>query len=148
MHPVFPQYPADPYEAPMQVVRENPISNTTFNNVAGLNQWVWDLIHAGNPRSVFLNYQLVDVLWANAPTAVTPAAMAPLTEGNPLPNPAIHKVANTTLETYLQNTSACLDCHAQAAIAPGPGRKPLASDYSFLFAMAGDSSGKMTSSKR
>lgn len=143
-HPAFPRHPGDPYEAPVQVVRENPISNTTFNDVAGLNQWVWNLIRESNPQSVFLNYQLVDVLWANAPAAVPPAAAVPLTAGNPLPNPAIHKVANTTLETYFQNTSTCLDCHTKAAIAStsirGTKTKQMASDYSFLFSMAESSS--------
>jgi hypothetical protein len=135
-HPVFPRRPADPYEAPVQVVRANPISNTTFNDIAGLNQWVWNMIHENNPKSVFSNYQLVDVLWANAPTAVPAAAAVPLTAGNPLPNPAIHKVVNTTLETYLQNASTCLDCHTKAAISPAMGTKKTASDYSFLFSMA------------
>jgi hypothetical protein len=116
-HPVFPHHPDDPYDAPVQVIRENPISSTTFNDVAGLNQWVWNLPRTTNPNSVFLNYQLVDVLWANSPAVVSKASPAPLTAGNPLPNPAIHKVANTTTETYFQNTFTCLDCHTQAAIA-------------------------------
>jgi hypothetical protein len=141
-HPVFPRYPADPYDAPVQVVRENSISHTTFNDVAGLNQWVWKLIRAGNPNSVFVNYQLVDVLWANAPAAVPIAAAIPLTAGNPLPNPAIHKVANTTLETYFQNTSTCLDCHTKAAIASAGATKTMASDYSFLFGVADSSASR------
>src|SRR5262249_48234850 len=78
--------------------------STTFNDVAGLNQWVWNLLRATNPNSVFLNYQLVDVLWANSPATVPAASVALLTAGNPLPNPAIHKVANTTMETYFQNS--------------------------------------------
>jgi hypothetical protein len=59
----------------------------------------------------------VDVLWANSPAVISKASPAPLTAGNPLPNPTIHKVANTTIETYFQNTFTCLDCHTQAAIA-------------------------------
>jgi hypothetical protein len=139
---VFPRYPADPYDAPVQVIRENSISHTTFNDVAGLNQWVWTLIRAGNPNSVFVNYQLVDVLWANAPAVVPTAAAIPLTAGNPLPNPMIHKVANTTLETYFQNTFTCLECHTKAAIAPAAATQILASDYSFLFGMADRSSSR------
>jgi hypothetical protein len=140
--PVFPRHPADPYDAPVQVIRENSISHTTFNDVAGLNQWVWTLIRAGNPNSVFVNYQLVDVLWANAPAVVPTAAAVPLTAGNPLPNPMIHKVANTTLETYFQNTFTCLECHTKAAIAPAAATQILASDYSFLFGMADSSSSR------
>lgn len=139
-HRVLPRYSADPYDAPVQVVRENSISRTTFNDVAGLNQWVWTLIRASNPNSVFVNYQLVDVLWANAPAVVPIASAIPLTAGNPLPNPSIHKVVNTTLETYFQNTSTCLDCHTQAAIATAAATKKIASDYSFLFSMADSSS--------
>jgi hypothetical protein len=141
-HPVFPRYPADPYDAPVQVVRENSISHTTFNDVAGLNQWVWMLIRASNPNSVFVNYQLVDVLWANAPATVPTAAAIPLTAGNPQPNPLIHKVANATLETYFQNTFTCLECHTKAAIASAAATKTMASDYSFLFGMADSSSGR------
>jgi hypothetical protein len=84
----------------------------------------------------------VDVLWANAPAVVPKAAAVPLTEGNPLPNPVIHKVANTTLETYFQNTFTCLECHAKAAIASAGATKTMASDYSFLFGMADSSTGK------
>src|SRR5262249_36859493 len=138
-HPVFPHHPDDPYDAPEQVVRDNPISSTTFNNVAGLNQWVWNLLRASNPNSVFLNYQLVDVLWANSPAVVPKASPAPLSAGNPLPNPAIHKVANTTIETYFQNTFTCLDCHTQAAIAFSVTSKKMGSDYSFLFGKADSS---------
>jgi hypothetical protein len=132
-HPMFPRPLTDPYDAPMQVVRENSISDTTFNNIAGLNQWVWNLIRNRNPHSVFLNYQAVDVLWADVPARNPPGAEIPLTAGNPQPNPATRKVANTTVETYFQNTSTCLDCHASAAIASADGPKRIASDYSFLF---------------
>jgi hypothetical protein len=135
-NPTLPRPATDPYDAPMQVVRENPISATTFNNIAGLNQWVWNLIRDRNPNSVFLNYELVDVLWADIPTRNPPGAKIPLTAGNPQPNPAIRKVANTTVETYFQNTSTCLDCHASAAIASADETKNIASDYSFLFGEA------------
>jgi hypothetical protein len=134
--PNFPRQPHDPFDAPMQVVRENPINGATFDNVAGLNQWVWNLIRANNPESVFLNYQLVDVLWASAPANVPPGSEVPLTAGNPLPSPSTQKVANTTMETYSQNSVTCLDCHTKAAVASAQGLKKFASDYSFLFSMA------------
>jgi hypothetical protein len=73
---------------------------------------------------------------ANSPAVISKASPAPLTAGNPLPNPAIHKVANTTIETYFQNTFTCLDCHTQAAIASPVTPKKMASDYSFLFGKA------------
>ncbi len=122
----------DAYAAPMQVIRENPISSRGTDNVAGLNQWVWNLIRSGNPDSVWLNYQLVDAQWASSPATVAAGAQIPLTAGNPQPNPVAQKVTNTTMETYSQNSKSCLDCHTQAAIARGK----YASDYSFLFGMA------------
>jgi hypothetical protein len=120
----------------MQVVRENPINDSSFDNIAGLNEWIWNLIRSSNPDSVFLNYQLVDVLWASSPVKVAPGARIPLTAGNPQPSPATQKVANTTMETYSQNSKTCLDCHVRAAIAPARGPNQYASDYSFLFSMA------------
>lgn len=135
-HPQFPRQSVDPYRAAMQVVRENPINNTTVDDIAGLNQWVWDLIRESNPKSVFLNYQLVDVSWSSAPASVPPGSHIPLTAGNPVPNSGAQKVANTTMETYFQNTNTCLDCHASAPIAAPGKTKPLASDYSFLFSRA------------
>src|SRR5205823_439786 len=33
-NPYFPHNPPDPYSAPMQVIRENPISNTSVDNIA------------------------------------------------------------------------------------------------------------------
>lgn len=136
-HPHFPHHPADPYSAAMQVVRENPINSTTVDDIAGLNEWVWGLIRQSNPKSVFLNYQLVDVSWSSAPANVPAGSIVPLTAGNPVPNPGAQKVANTTMETYFQNTKTCLDCHASAPIAALNKAKMPASDYSFLFRRAG-----------
>jgi hypothetical protein len=166
-NPYFPHAPNDAYNAPVQVVRENPIS-TTPDQVVALNQWVWDLIRNQNAKSVFLNYQLVDVLWANMGSPVPPASQVPLTKGDPRPNS--YEVANTTMESYFQNSLTCLDCHASAPIASvlssralgsgkpvdilqkvlrqkrGPAvrgnRSPqYASDYSFLFSRAQPSRG-------
>jgi hypothetical protein len=132
----------DPFDAPMQVARKHPINSSSADNVAGLNQAMWNLIGASNPDSVFVNYQLVDVLWPNDSTAIRPGATIPLTEGDPQPPPAAQPVANTTLETYAQDAT-CLSCHASAPIAtvqPGDDEAPsptYASDYSFLLSRAG-----------
>jgi hypothetical protein len=151
----------DPYNAPVQVVRTTPISNTTTNNIAALNTATWATIKAANPQSVFLNYQLVNVLWPNNNTPIAPGMTTPLPAGNPQP---VQPVANTVLETYHQ-TLTCLTCHVSAPIAqtgtaeravvkisrsaltaepPPPGKAsalaapsaPFASDYSFLFGEA------------
>jgi hypothetical protein len=116
--PYFPNTQNDPYQAPIQVVRENPISSNGTDNVAGLNAWVWtNLIAPANPDSVFLNYQLVDVLWANNPTPVSAGAQVPLPAGTPQPPAQTRIVANTTMETYFQTTKNCLFCHQNAGIA-------------------------------
>ncbi|KAB8029099.1 hypothetical protein [Fluviispira multicolorata] len=116
-NPYFPNYPTDPYNAPIQVMRMAPISNTGANNVAGLNKWVWDnVISPANSQSVFLNYQLVNVVWANNPEIIQAGARTPLPDGNPQPNPSSFVVANTTLETYFQQTKSCLTCHQNAGL--------------------------------
>lgn len=147
----------DPYNAPIQVARVHPISSNVSDNVAGLNQAMWNLIAASNPSSVFLNYQLVDVLWPNNNTMIPPAATIPLTQGDPQPDPTLRPVANTSLETYIQKAT-CLDCHASAPISSAQAQSVLripkprrtgaasaprttssptyASDYSFLFSQA------------
>lgn len=116
-NPYFPHNPPDPMNSPIQVVRENPLSSSSTDNIVALNTWAQQLIAQANPNSVFQNYQLVDVLWANNPAPIQAGAAVPLTSGNPQPNPAFEKVANTTLETYLQNTDTCMDCHRYAPIA-------------------------------
>ena len=147
----------DPYDAPMQVDRVHPISSSNTDNVAGLNQAMWNLIAGSNPNSVFLNYQLVDVLWPNMSTSVPAGATTPLTQGDPQPNPRVQPVNNTSLETYIQQAT-CLDCHASAPISSAQSQQVLriatprrsgsasappttstptyASDYSFLFSRA------------
>lgn len=144
----------DPYSAPMQVVRTtsiNPFSESITNTA-------WDLMNKANASSsVYKHYRLVDMFWPASQTVRVPAprATVPLTAENMAP--PNRPVANTTLETYVQN-SVCLDCHSFANVATtssllrggtrGPrliviGRSPgkrtaaagsnLASDYSFIF---------------
>jgi len=153
--PYFPQQPGDPYQVPMQVVRTTPISTLSTNNIASLNQFMWGQISAANSDSVFLNYQLVNVLWPNNNTTIPAGATTPLTSGDPQPTPNQQIVANTTMETYFQSCNTCLDCHVNAPIAKvSPLPKPLnvlrlslskslqassgtyASDYSFLLSRA------------
>ena len=133
-----------PYDRPIQVVRTQPISSTTVNDIAALNDRVWDTIGEANPDSVFLNYQLVNVLWPNVNSPIQRGAVVPLPSGSP--QPPNQRVANTTMETYHQNLS-CLDCHQDAAIASVSNSKlsisnqaenapQKASDYSFLFRSA------------
>lgn len=123
----------DPYDAPVQVVRNTPISSAPTNDIAGLNKQVWDAIAAANPDSVFLNYQLVNVLWPNNNSPIAPDSPVPLTAGDPQPPAAQQPVANVVLETYHQDKH-CLSCHTYAPVAGA--NATLASDYSFLYANA------------
>jgi hypothetical protein len=138
-----------PYDAPEQVVREQAIPTA----VVSLNEAVWGLIEKANPKSVFLNYQLINVLWPNAPFTVSPRSRTPLLSGNPQPQPPA-AVANAAIETYVQNQS-CLSCHVYGGVAPTnkpltasaitvtppldtppPPTAPYAADYSFVLGHA------------
>jgi hypothetical protein len=146
-----------PYTRPVQVVRESSFTQQTIDANASFQALI-----AANP-SVFHNYELVDVQWPSKTVRVAPGARVPLPDGSavppnsvPSPGPNSELVANTTMETYIQDHS-CLFCHmfgaiatpapsagAHAAlvrtivIAPLPKASPSAppppgSDYSFIF---------------
>ena len=141
--------PTNPYNAPIQVVRESAIPSRPNDDVVGLNQYVWNQIKAGSPKSVYLNYELVNTLWSNQNTTIPAGSTVPLFAGQLSPGPQQEPVANTTLETYVQQAT-CLACHASAPIAsvtppptmkvfdpakfgtPGTAQNAYASDYSFL----------------
>ena len=103
------------------------------------------LIRQHNPDSVYQNYQLVNVIWNDSTVDENKAKTLPvdsLSLTGFRPNPAAFPVANTVLETYVQQTS-CVECHAHAHIAALPAAKTshqtvpeYASDYSFLFKLA------------
>lgn len=138
----------DPYNAPQQVIRLYPIPADNINNVGCLNQAVQKMIATANPKSVFQYYRLVNLLWPSNNQTLRGPQRTPVTKGDPQPNTP---VANTTLETYVQRTLSCLDCHAFApaasvstntptvkitkATAPGPS-SPFSADYSFLLSEA------------
>jgi hypothetical protein len=140
-----------PYSAPMQVTRITPVE-TTANGVTG---YVWGLLPA---NSVFNYYRLIDVQWPNQPSMVAPGSTTPLSRGDIQPPDTTRIVANTTLETFVQNSASCMDCHQYAPIAQPSSRTaqrkllivpqraaaratapavstgaPYASDYSFTF---------------
>jgi hypothetical protein len=142
-----------PYDKPMQITRISPVG-TTAN---GVTAYVWSLLP---PKSVFNYYRLVDVQWPQtgiADPVPGPGLRVPLTMGNPMPRGSIEGsgqiVANTTLESFQQNSNSCMDCHANFASIATPkllqatnpgglrrvarigteGQSPYASDYSFIF---------------
>ncbi|MGI9277733.1 MAG: hypothetical protein ACR2PT_23155 [Endozoicomonas sp.] len=58
----------------------------------------------------------------------TQRASDPNNPGNPAGSPTPAVSANTTMESYIQPVSSCMDCHSTASIKPGK-----KSDFSFLF---------------
>jgi hypothetical protein len=119
---------------PIEVDRLTPIQSQT----ATLNSAMQDLIRKSNPSSVLQYYQLVDIMWWSC----SPVCDG-MTGGTPIPLPVDtlqpdRLVANTTLETYEQNTK-CLDCHQNGAVPSGDGGAgscgtgPCAADFSFIF---------------
>ena len=144
----------NPYTAPIQTVRETPIPTRANDDVTGLNEYVWSQVIAPqNAKSVFLNYELVNTLWSNQNTTIAAGSRTPLPAPQLSPGLDQEPVANTTLETYVQNLT-CLSCHASAPIASvkpvkslkifdpatagteATKQNPYAADYSFLFETA------------
>jgi hypothetical protein len=107
--PYLPQG-CSPYAAPMQVTRMTPVESVANST----NQYAWSLFPA---QSVFNYYRLIDVQWPNLPTAIPPQSVVPLTVGGITPATATRVVANTTMETYVQTSAACMDCHQYGDIA-------------------------------
>ena len=103
LDPVDAFHPLLPDPDPVQVVQEDP-SNAIPSQTAATNaKW-----HA-DPRvkgSFLRFYQLVRTQW---PTAVPPE---PTGAGRPFP---ARRVANMTMETYLQSSS-CIGCHVKTPL--------------------------------
>lgn len=117
-----------PYSAPMQITRMTPV-DTIANQVTA---WAWSLFPAD---SVFNYYRLVDVQWPNQPTGIPPGATTPLSTGDITPRDATRIMANTTLETYLQSSFSCMDCHQAAPIKSPPSQRFIASSLPLEFAL-------------
>ena len=125
--------PGDPRDVPIQVVREVPIPGY----VAALNQEIHDLIRKANPKSVFLNYRMVNTMWPPSGVGFPVGGITPLSEGGAAPTTGL---SNLTAETYVQ-TTACLDCHQHAPIACSSASGPnptFAADYSFQMSRASE----------
>lgn len=150
------------YAAPTQIVRQQPL----LPNTGALNHYAQSLIRSSNADSVLQYYQLVSVMWPSSSTAIDGAPLTPLTGGNPQPPTGTGGLANTTLETYFQDTQSyspnnpplsqpsCLACHtvatisSQAVPAGWTGKTNYASDYSFLFGSAKPSSATASNAPR
>ena len=74
---------------------------------------------AGTP---FAFYRLISPQWPSDPND----------PGNPQGSPTPGTVANLTMESYIQPTSSCMDCHSTARVPNGS----IKSNYSFIFLFA------------
>jgi len=122
-----------PLEQPVQATRANALPQDMQALNAAVQQ---TFAQQTQGQSVFQYYKLVNVLWSKTPNAPNepgpgPNVKTPLSYGPYVSDQSV-PVANTTLETYVQNDN-CNDCHQYAAIA---GKSNLASDFSFLFGNA------------
>lgn len=133
-------YVIDPTDAickptPIQVARSNVIGNIAQQAT----QNVHAAIKQHYPDSIWLNYELVDVLWnqnGSGNGASVKNRTPPLPVGAQLrPKPDSQKVVNTTMETYAQDLT-CTDCHTYGTISSTPpcGSKPqYETDFSHLY---------------
>jgi hypothetical protein len=136
---------AMPKNLPVQVKRVHAIRDESKS----INEAVHNLIADRFPKSVWLNYLLVDVQWPFSAHKEFDATNI-LPAGDPIPA----SVANITMETYMQEKnmgghgpgdkthpnngpSSCIGCHRRAAITPSFGGKTQKkfwwTDYSTIF---------------
>jgi hypothetical protein len=120
---------------PIQVTRTNQLDQYTARQTTA----AWGAIQKSYPRSVWMNYQLVSVIWSSSSGEASGPVPVPLTLNSMQPSTP---VANTTLETYAQSTT-CTQCHVYATIARSAADcNPVwNSDVSFLMSEASMPSG-------
>lgn len=139
---------------PVQVIRATPIPPLKNDPKTGINPVFQQLLRKANAKSVWQYYQLVDTQWPQNPGTVAKpvvcyhnfnnfkdpynfACDGPGADQGPIPSPST--LANTTLETYFQQTpgnkdkfmGSCMGCHSNGFVA-NPQFPKLFSDFSFL----------------
>ena len=105
---------------PTQVVREEPIYDIARNT----NSFFHEKIREVNPKSVWLNYQLVGTQWPFDPELFTVGDKY---------QPSI--LANSVMETYKQKTSSCLECHSKARFLRNSDMSPIGFNADFVFTL-------------
>ena len=118
--------PNDKTGGPVQVVRLNPIPKSQNQPALDqINKSAHDLLQQMDPKNVWQFYRLVEAQWQKNANPLPPC------KANTGFFPACN-VANTTMETFLQNNS-CMGCHK---IATAPSTPAAASDLTFEFTLA------------
>jgi hypothetical protein len=107
-----------PFTVPNQITRISPIRAS----VAAVNA-SWQERVAGTR---FRHYQLIAPQWPSQPN--DPG----IPDGSPTPG----TVANVAMESYIQPTSSCMDCHSTARVP----NNSIKSNFSFIFLFAQSSS--------
>lgn len=132
-----PYYLSQAWPVPIQITRVNAID---AEDAVPINDSMQNNIRKFYPKSVFQYYQLVDVIWSQLlqPDRTTPIqAPFPLNTSSMQSGDVI--VANTTLESYVQNTNTCFSCHKYSTIAPYPAdsaNNNIFGDFSFAISAA------------
>jgi hypothetical protein len=99
--PVSLDHPPKLNPEPMQVVRRHPVHLSTL----AMNRYYWTL--QGIKGTVWSHYMLVAVQW---PSHAHP--ISPYNDGVFFPEARKENLANTTMETYFQDSpSSCMSCH-------------------------------------
>lgn len=103
---------------PIQISRSNSIDTI---DARPINKMMQSSIRQFYNNSVWQYYQLVDVIWSQSyqPDSNTPI-QAPRNINASSMTSGAHIVANTTMESYVQNTKTCYNCHVYSSIANYP----------------------------
>jgi hypothetical protein len=103
-----------------------PTQTTRMNNIdptdsAPINALMQQNIKKFYPNSVWQYYELVDVIWTQSPVPdpTTPVNIPRNINASSMLS-GTHIVANSTMETYVQQTKTCFQCHIYSTIAPYP----------------------------
>jgi len=132
-----------PYEltsarpVPVQLSRQNAIDKV---DAVPINTQMQTAINTFYPDSVWQFYELVDVIWSQSlqPDPVTPV-QAPRKINVSSMQSGAHIVANSTLESYVQDTLTCYQCHVFSHIAdypPDSANNTIFGDFSFAIKSA------------
>ncbi|MFC0777167.1 hypothetical protein [Flavobacterium sp. HJSW_4] len=134
---------------PTQTTRINKIDPI---DAAPINALMQQNIRKFYPNSVWQYYQLVDVIWSQSFQAdPTTAIPSPRKINNSAMTSGANIVANSTMETYVQSTKTCYDCHVFSTIAPYPRdsvNNNKFGDFSFAISFAKYPSAKSDEKKR
>jgi hypothetical protein len=105
---------------PIQITRSNAIDSIAARPINAMMQ---SNIRNFYPNSVWQYYQLVDVIWSATPAQRQPTTpqQSPISLTSAGMTSGTKIVANTSLESYVQTSKTCYQCHVFSTIAPYPG---------------------------